>query len=391
MSTFIDVPVDRITPHDRNVRRDLGDLGELAACIKNMGVLQPLVVAPDPGTEDQGSLGYVLVAGHRRHAAAVKAGLAKVPCIVRDDLDSPAKVISAMLTENLQRTDLTVMEEADAYQQLELLGVKEAAIAKTTGRSRKTVHERLLLASLPSDRREQYETGKLSLDGAVACARLRAKWADDAEILTLIDKAGTWSFGGSYGVEARIKQLLEQRKRAAEPEPEPVEDDDDEQVPGQSTIDDQVRESAWEQRQAALAAEREAWVPLWKRQAEWLTRLLTTPVPHAPLEWGDLAVAAVEAAVRNYAFDEKLAALAGIDVEETEDGDARLRHAPTPTQAIAYCVLVVVSDAGIRAEGEMPNYADRRMFDARARFLCDAGYEPTDAEVALLNDAEAGA
>jgi len=223
-TTFEQIPTDLIRPHDRNVRRDLGNLDELAASIKGMGVLQPLIVAQingDPVAD------YVLIAGHRRHAAAVKAGLDTVPCVIRTDLDNQAKVIEAMLVENLQRTDLTVMEEADAYAQLELLGVKEAAIAKSTGRSRATVHQRLLLAALPTERREQYEGNTLSLDGAVKCAKLRAQHADDSEILTAIDDASTWAFGsGSYGIDRTIQRILEDRQRAANPEPEDDEDDE---------------------------------------------------------------------------------------------------------------------------------------------------------------------
>lgn len=265
-ATFERVKVDRITPHDRNVRRDLGDLDELAASIKAQGVLQPLVVAPVAITQEEqkASAGllpqrYVLIAGHRRLAAAMQADVESVPCIVRDDLDSLAKQLEAMLCENLQRTDLTVMEEADAYAQLELPGVKEAAIVKATGRSKATVHQRLLLASLPTKRREQFEANELTLEGAVICAKLRAQYADDSEILDLIDKAGSWSFGGTYGVKSQIERILAERKRAAEPKPEPAESrgedgDEDDEIDGQSTIDGQIRVSAWEERQKAQKA-----------------------------------------------------------------------------------------------------------------------------------------
>lgn len=266
-ATFVQVPVDRITPHDRNVRRDLGDLDELSASIKGMGVLQPLIVAPDPGTEDQGSLGYILVAGHRRHAAAVKAGLAKVPCVVRTDLDTQAKVLSCMLVENLQRSDLTVMEEADAYAQLELLGVKEAAIAKTTGRSRATVHQRILLAGLPAERREQYEKGSLSLEGAVKCAKLRERWADDEEIIEAIDEQGTWAFGdGSYGIDRTIERILDSRK----PQPEPEEDVEDE-----GSLDLDGRRAEWESREQERAARQEAGKAAWARMYDWLSARVT--------------------------------------------------------------------------------------------------------------------
>lgn len=295
-ATFERIKIDRITPHDRNVRRNLGDLDELAASIKAQGLLQPLVVAPVAITQEEqkASSGllpqrYVLIAGHRRLAAAQQAKVESVPCIVRDDLDSLAKQVEAMLCENLMRSDLTVMEEADAYAQLELLGVKEAAISKTTGRSRKTVHERLLLASLPTERREQYEEGNLSLDGAVACAKLRAQYADDAEILELIDKAGTWSFRGTYGVKAQIDRILDARKRAAEPDPEPAvdtyddEDYEDDEVEGQSTIDGQIRVSAWEERQKAQNAALD-------RMYDWLSERIVAEDRHVMSGILDLAI-----------------------------------------------------------------------------------------------------
>lgn len=397
-ATFERIPVDRITPHDRNVRRDLGDLDDLAASIKAQGVLQPLVVAPVPIGEHPsleeltvGNDRYALIAGHRRLAAAKQAKVESVPCIIRDDLDTPAKVIQAMLTENLQRTDLTVMEEADAYQQLELLGVKEAAIAKTTGRARKTVHERLLLASLPAKRREEFETNALTLDGAVQCAKLRAQWADDAEILEMIDKAGTWAFGSNYGVKSRIDNLLAARKRAAEPEPEPGEQDDDESpITGQSTVDDQIRESEWEKKQKAERAEAKALAPLWERQAAWIAEQVTHPLGNDPVGWGDLAIAIVEAAIRNDTFDQKVLAIAGISILEDEDTGAAPTEPLTPSQALGYCLLCIAVDTGANLEAEMPGWARRDTVVHRTRLLVAAGYDPTDEEQALIATEEAG-
>ena len=258
MSTVIDVPVHLITPHATNVRKDLGDLAELAASIKGMGVLQPLTVAPQGGD-------YVLIAGHRRHAAAVKAGVATVPCVVRPDLDTTAKQLQAMLVENLQRSDLTVMEEADAYAQLELLGVKEAAIAKTTGRSKATVHQRLQLAALPNERREQIANGKLTIETGVQCAKLRAEYADDAEILALIDKAATWEFATDYGLTYKIQRLLDARN----PQPE---DDDEDAIDYSGTRAE--REAEWEKQRQERQARQEALAALRNRAFDWLSQRL---------------------------------------------------------------------------------------------------------------------
>lgn len=143
--TLQDLKPAQIKPHKNNPRRVVGDLDELAASIGEQGILEPLIVAPN-GTGDT----YVLIAGHRRLAAAKQAKAKTVPCLVRDDLTDPAVQLEAMLVENLQRADLTAVEEAQAYQQLlEFPGYTQPRIAKTTGRAIGTVRARLKLAQLP--------------------------------------------------------------------------------------------------------------------------------------------------------------------------------------------------------------------------------------------------
>lgn len=145
MSTLKSVNLELIGPHPDNVRRDATPDAELVASVKAQGILQPLGVI-ETHTEDPR---YQLIAGHRRLQAAKKAGLTDVPVIVLDHLDTRAKQIEAMLVENGRRTDLSPVEEADAYQQLALEGVSVAAIAKATGRTAKTVKARMALTSLP--------------------------------------------------------------------------------------------------------------------------------------------------------------------------------------------------------------------------------------------------
>lgn len=369
MTEFRDIAATLIGPHARNVRRDLGDLTELSASIAAQGLLQPLVVAPE-GDE------YVLIAGHRRHAAAAKAGVTSLPCIVRTDLDTPAKVIAAMLTENLQRTDLTVMEEADAYAQLELLGVKEAAIVKTTGRSRKTVHERLLLASLPTERREQYESGTLTLDGAVKCAKLRQAHADDTEILALIDGAGTWQFGsGSYGIDSKIARAIEDRNRADQPD----EDEGDE-----DTID-----------YAAARAEREA---EWKQRAERQARLdAVTASTDRMYDWlsGRIAVQAqgVVDGLLDWAIDELIsenghdcddwAPMLGIDPpgEDEDCDDAQLRIASSAKQLPHQEKVIALALVASGAAKPKPYW-----FSEHARSMAALGYPLSADDTALMGE-----
>jgi hypothetical protein len=98
------LPLDALTPHPENPRASLGDLSELVRSIRSHGILEPLVVLP---ANDNGE--HLLVAGHRRHAAAQRAGtVTTVPVVVR--AMTPVEVIEAMLSENVNRSDLTVAE-----------------------------------------------------------------------------------------------------------------------------------------------------------------------------------------------------------------------------------------------------------------------------------------
>lgn len=118
----IAVPIDSLHDDERNVRAVLGDIDVLAASIKQHGVLVPLLVVPNAD-------GYGVIAGKRRLAAARKAGIDAIPCIVRDDIDAAA--ITAI--ENLQRQDFNANEEAAAYEQLAIAGLDDEAIAATLG------------------------------------------------------------------------------------------------------------------------------------------------------------------------------------------------------------------------------------------------------------------
>lgn len=368
MSTLATLPVEDIDAHPRNVRREVKDLEEIAASIKAVGILQPLTVAPQDGR-------YVLIAGHRRLAAAQKAGLTEVPAVIREDLANDlAKQLQAQLVENLQRTDLTVMEEADAYAQLELLGVKEAAIAKTTGRSKTTVHQRLLLAGLPTKRREQYEAGSISLDGAVMCAKLLAQYADDAEIVALINDAGTWAFSNNYGVKQKIARVLDDRKRAAEPTPVPVADeDDDEDMPGQSTVDDQIRESAWSVRQKAGKAAQE-------RFYDWLSGRVVAQDAGVLSKALDLAI---DFQVRDYDV-ERLLPLFGVEPcgedEDVDDANHRITASLKALDSDDRAMFLAIASADVLS-GYVYGTWDERLSDWQ-----QLGYPLTGDDRALLGE-----
>lgn len=174
---------DEITPHPKNPRTDIGDVTELADSIREQGLLEPLIVTAD----------YQLIAGHRRLRAAADAGLPTVPCIVRADLDTEAKQLEAMLVENLQRADLTPVEEATAYEQLRIHGYDPKRIAKATGRSKATVDKRLALMKLGEDTRAKVHAHEITL----AEADVLVEFAGDEKATAELEQylgSGNWQW-----------------------------------------------------------------------------------------------------------------------------------------------------------------------------------------------------
>lgn len=153
-----DVPVDEIqpNPHQPRQRMDPDELAELVASIREHGILQPVVV-----TRAEGGDGYVLIAGHRRWEAATRAGLARIPAVVKDA--TPREMLELALVENVQRSDLNPLEEAAAYRQLvDEFGLTQEEIARRVGRSRPSVANTLRLLSLPESVRLSVGRGELS-------------------------------------------------------------------------------------------------------------------------------------------------------------------------------------------------------------------------------------
>ncbi len=136
------VAMNLIEANPDQPRSILGDLSDLKSSIESKGVLEPILVRPREGGR------YTIISGERRFRAAMEAGLAEIPCIVLDVND--AEVLEIALIENLQRKDLSPLEEADGYLTLqEKHGYTHEQIAKAVGKSRVTVTETLSLARLP--------------------------------------------------------------------------------------------------------------------------------------------------------------------------------------------------------------------------------------------------
>lgn len=224
MTTFLDVLVEEVVPHPHNVRRLVEADDELVYSIRAKGVLQAVTIAPVidgqfdvDGVDVRTQAAYVLIAGHRRYDGALKAGLATIPAIVRDDLDTEPAQVEAMLVENLHRSDLTPVEEADAYRQLTLAGVTTAQIANRTGRSKATVASRLKLAKIPDTARDLLHGGQMTLGDADALASFAGDKTVLAELTTAIGTAQwDWKLGGAVrkreGEQTR-KRTLKQFER----------------------------------------------------------------------------------------------------------------------------------------------------------------------------------
>jgi ParB/RepB/Spo0J family partition protein len=162
-ASVILVSPDRLQPANDNLRGPVGDVTELARSIAGVGVVEPLLVTPRDGQLDR----YLIVAGHRRHAAAVRAELQAVPCIVREMTE--AERIEVMLVENLQRATLSASAEASGY--FRLVGEHAYTIrrlARQVGKSERHVRSRLALLELPAAAQEAFEQDQLTIGQAEA-------------------------------------------------------------------------------------------------------------------------------------------------------------------------------------------------------------------------------
>lgn len=178
------VAVDAIQPNPRQPRIHFKeeDLAELAASIREHGVIQPLIVTPkSDGT-------FTLIAGERRWQASQKAGLRTVPVITRQA--SNQELLEIALIENVQRADLNSMEEAEAYRQLvEEFGLSHEAVAKRVGKSRVAVTNTLRLLGLADVVKQALVDGKLTEGHARALLALSTQKAQASALQTVVNLA----------------------------------------------------------------------------------------------------------------------------------------------------------------------------------------------------------
>ncbi len=160
-----DVPIHRITPNPTQPRRhfDQDKLDELADSLRAKGVLQAILVRPDPKDAQR----YQIIAGERRWRAAKLAGLDRIPVVVRD-VDE-LELLEVGIIENVQRADLNPIEEAEAYGALmKRFGRTQESLAASVGKSRVHITNTLRLLNLSETAREHLRAGRLSAGAARA-------------------------------------------------------------------------------------------------------------------------------------------------------------------------------------------------------------------------------
>ena len=208
MNNIIYIKIEELYPHPDNPRKEIGDVTELAESIKAKGIMQNLTVleghwyVEDNVKHWNSEEGYTVLIGHRRMSAAKLAGVKELPCVVvqmeyKDQL-------ATMLLENMQRTDLTIYEQAKGFQILLDLGDTVEGIAEKSGFSQTTVRKRIKLAELDEDKLKKASERQLSLFDIERLNRV-----EDIKLRNkLLDDIGTANFNNS------IKRALDDQERA---------------------------------------------------------------------------------------------------------------------------------------------------------------------------------
>ena len=170
------VPIDLLEPNPFQPRTtfEAARLAELAASLKETGMVQPILVRRHQGGR------YQIIAGERRWRAAREAGLESVPVVVREVPDE--RLLELALVENIQRQELLALEEAQAYQRLhDEFGLTQEEVARRVGKDRSTVANTVRLLRLPRDVRDLLASGRL--DAGHARALLALERAEDQVLL----------------------------------------------------------------------------------------------------------------------------------------------------------------------------------------------------------------
>ncbi len=210
---FLSLPVEAVerNPGQPRKRFDEARLEELAASIRQHGVVEPILVRREGQR-------YRIVAGERRWRAAQRAGLKEIPALVREATD--AQAFELALVENLQRADLNAIEEAEAYQALvDEHGLTQEAVAERVGKERSSVANALRLLKLPDDVRDAVRDGRLEMGHARALLGL-----DEVEAIRRATAQVLREGLSVRATEALVRELTGggKRKAAAAPPESPA-------------------------------------------------------------------------------------------------------------------------------------------------------------------------
>jgi len=202
-----EIDIDRILPNSHQPRKNFDEhaLDELANSIREHGVVQPIVVRPlDDGF-------FQLIAGERRWRASQRAGLSRVPAVVRDAGDNA--VLELALIENLQREDLNPMEEAQAYERLIVeFGMTQEEVARRVGKNRATIANMLRLLRLPPEVQQWLRENRLTTGHAKALLSL-------SDLNAILDSAKK-IIQGNYSVRQAEMLVSRYSNRPSEHDPD---------------------------------------------------------------------------------------------------------------------------------------------------------------------------
>lgn len=196
------ISIEKLYPHPQNPRKELGDLTELSESIKESGIFQNLTVVMHPTIADA----YMVIIGHRRLGAAKLAGLTELPCAIVE-MDEKEQ-LATMLLENMQRCDLTILEQAQGIQMMLDLGESVEQISQKTGLSKSTIYKRKNIMELDADKtKEALERGATLMDFMEL-----EKVKDPERKNAILEKMGTKDF--EWTVKSEIRKEKEQENSA---------------------------------------------------------------------------------------------------------------------------------------------------------------------------------
>ncbi|HEX7997323.1 MAG TPA: ParB/RepB/Spo0J family partition protein [Pyrinomonadaceae bacterium] len=211
---LLEIDIDLIEPNSAQPRTNFNEerLNDLAQSIRSNGIVQPLLVR-------RRGARYQLIAGERRWRAAQRAGLQRVPAVVRDIPDD--KLLELALIENIQRQELNAIEEAHAYKRLiETLGLTQETVAQRVGRDRSFITNYLRLLRLPEDIQRLVEEEKITMGHARALLGV-----DDADMQRRVAQNVIEQSLSVRETERAIKRIIAGATPAAATQPPPTRDD----------------------------------------------------------------------------------------------------------------------------------------------------------------------